>query len=69
MNLADRSQAFQQPRSRSKNRASGSCTGSSWAADDLAIKRRSLSHPEHRAMISQFILPVAAHRVAVQYEF
>jgi hypothetical protein len=26
-------------------------------------------HPEHRAMISQFILPVAAHRVAVQYEF
>ena len=43
VNLADRSQAFQQPRSRSKNRASGSCTGSSWAADDLAIKRRSLS--------------------------
>jgi Stress responsive A/B Barrel Domain len=26
-------------------------------------------HPEHRAMISQFVLPVAAQRVAVQYEF
>lgn len=26
-------------------------------------------HPEHRAMISQFIVPVAAQRVAVQYEF
>jgi hypothetical protein len=26
-------------------------------------------HPEHQAMISQFILPVAAQRVAVQYEF
>jgi hypothetical protein len=26
-------------------------------------------HPEHRAMISQFILPVAAQRIAVQYEF
>ena len=26
-------------------------------------------HPEHRAMISQFILPVAAQRAAVQYEF
>jgi Stress responsive A/B Barrel Domain len=26
-------------------------------------------HPEHRAMISQFILPAAAQRVAVQYEF
>jgi Stress responsive A/B Barrel Domain len=27
------------------------------------------NHPEHRAMISQFILPVVAQRVAVQYEF
>jgi hypothetical protein len=26
-------------------------------------------HPEHRAMISQFVLPVAAQRAAVQYEF
>jgi Stress responsive A/B Barrel Domain len=26
-------------------------------------------HPEHRAMISQFIRPAAAERVAVQYEF
>ena len=26
-------------------------------------------HPEHRAMISQFILPVATQRAAVQYEF
>jgi hypothetical protein len=26
-------------------------------------------NPEHRAMISQFIVPAAAQRVAVQYEF
>jgi Stress responsive A/B Barrel Domain len=26
-------------------------------------------HPEHRAMISHFIVPLAAQRVAVQYEF
>ena len=25
-------------------------------------------HPEHRAIISQFIQPIAAQRVAVQYE-
>ena len=26
-------------------------------------------HPEHRAMISQFVQPVAAQRIGVQYEF
>jgi hypothetical protein len=34
--------------------------------------RRHLAYrdrPEHQAMIGQFILPVAAQRIAVQYEF
>ena len=26
-------------------------------------------HPEHRAIVSQFIQPIAAQRAAVQYEF
>ena len=26
-------------------------------------------HPDHRAIVSQFILPIAAQRAAVQYEF
>ena len=26
-------------------------------------------HPDHRAIVSQFILPITAQRAAVQYEF
>jgi hypothetical protein len=58
VNPADRNPAFQRPRSRSKNRASGSCTGSSWAADALAIKRRSLSKASsNRTMAHQRAMP------------
>jgi len=36
--------------------------------DDVASYRAYRDHPAHRAMIEQFVIPVSAQRVAVQYE-
>ena len=44
-----------------------------WAAvadfDDLEGYRTYRDNPEHRAIIAEFIAPIAAQRAAVQYEF
>jgi Stress responsive A/B Barrel Domain len=37
--------------------------------DDLDGYLAYRDHPDHRAIVSQFILPIAAQRAAVQYEF
>jgi Stress responsive A/B Barrel Domain len=37
--------------------------------DDLAGFRTYRDNPEHRAIIAEFIQPIAAERAAVQYEF
>ena len=37
--------------------------------DDLDGLRTYRDHPEHRAIIAEFIQPIAAERAAVQYEF
>ena len=37
--------------------------------DDLEGYQIYRDNPEHRAIIAEFILPIAAQRAAVQYEF
>ena len=37
--------------------------------DDLEGYRTYRDNPEHRAIIAEFIQPIAAQRAAVQYEF
>jgi hypothetical protein len=37
--------------------------------DDLEGYQTYRDNPEHRAIIAEFILPIAAQRAAVQYEF
>jgi ABC-type sulfate transport system substrate-binding protein len=36
--------------------------------DDAASYLAYREHPDHRAVIEQFVLPIAAQRVSVQYE-